>query len=296
MNLEKWVTTTDVHVGGETFRILSASLPHPLTSIHEYQPLGKCSEAKGFLLQEPRGHAGMNGCIVLPSATADFGLLFFQQNHLPNFSYSGLVAALTAMLEMGRIQQKESKKYFIETVRGVYVLKAEMHDTSVTRVTIESPLVVVQEKSEEYTLVTVEDRMYAMYPLPENIPAIDVEYLFSLEQWGKEATTLHSDLCGVILYEYLNLEKQVYRSITFTKDGYILRSPGVDSSFALLYVMQEIHPNLFSLTNTSIFGSAFTVKRRNKTRYVIETRGFITGIHQFVYDPEDPFPAGFLLK
>src|SRR5699024_4190136 len=103
MNVEKMFTTIDADVAGGAFRCIVHSTlqlwnkdkPENETKVYE--------QARNLVLNEPRGHRGINGCIVEPSNKADVKVLFINQEDKTGFSYSGLIAAITVLLETGNL-------------------------------------------------------------------------------------------------------------------------------------------------------------------------------------------------
>src|SRR5699024_4179909 len=110
-----------------------------------------------------------------------------------------------------------------------------------------------------------------------SIPTIHPDHLVNITNWGR---TTCADLVkdnvtfdGLVIVE--EADKGRVRSVTFSPDGNIVRSPGIAGTFALL----ATRPEQSSQTNESIFGSALTVQRVADTnRYSIETEAFVTGI------------------
>src|SRR5690625_2878866 len=114
MILEKVFTTVDTHVLGETYRIVTQSpIQFTGTNINENDEFLQNNYAieKKLILNEPRGHRGINGCIVLPSTKADYQLLFFNHEGVSCFQYEGLFASLTALLETGNISRTKDNLY-----------------------------------------------------------------------------------------------------------------------------------------------------------------------------------------
>lgn len=300
MNLAKYFSTIDTHVAGEAFRIVTnSSIKFYTEDVDESAELLKqgFEHEKNLLLNEPRGHRGMHGCLVLPTKLADIRVLFFQHEADNPFKYEGLLAVITALIETGTIERKEDDTYTIETVSGIYTVKATVDNGEVT---VASVAIGQSEKiQEDQTSITIHvdnRRNYIVYSLPDSIPAIELKYLAAIQRWGVEKTKALTDeqrlYEGVILLERSEDENRV-RSVTFEKDGYILRSPGIDTSCALLSVMN----NHGTLKNESIFGSYLEVRKvgGEDKNYLIETEAFVTGTHDFVLDEEDPLKAGFLL-
>ncbi|ASN04560.1 proline racemase family protein [Virgibacillus necropolis] len=306
MHFEKMFTTIDTHVAGEAFRIVVQStinLSEQEIKLNHDLLQGKFQYEKEFLLNEPRGHRGMNGCIVIPSKVADYGLLFFNHDSKIQFKYGGLVASITAMLETGNLFPNESEQYKVETVNGIYTVKAKFDKQEVTTVYFESDRCHVVEKTPEYCLVEVDgSRKYLVFELPDSLSEINLEQLSSINRWGRKATerTTKKDRLfdGIIISEPINVATNEVRSVTFEKDGTILRSPGIDSTLAIFTARLIKSDQHVQLTNRSIFDSLVAAKLIPETdhRFSIETQGFTTGMHQFIYDQTDPLKSGFLLK
>lgn len=81
MNILQYFSTIDVHVAGEAFRIVTnSSIKFYEENIEKANDRLRTSftHEKNLLLNEPRGHRGMHGCLVLPTKLADVRVLFFQ--------------------------------------------------------------------------------------------------------------------------------------------------------------------------------------------------------------------------
>jgi proline racemase len=95
------------------------------------------------------------------------------------------------------------------------------------------------------------------------------------------------------------------RSLVVYGERHLDRSPcgtGTAAKLTLLHHRGEIGLNRL-FTNTSPLGTRFQgrlveeVRLGDKGAVVAEIRGsaYITGIHEFIVEPEDPFPEGYLL-
>lgn len=305
MEFRKMFSTIDTHVAGKAFRIVTQSPirlnEKDIQANHEYLQTHFENE-KNLLLNEPRGHRDMRGCIVIPSKEADIGVLFFNHEEQGDFTYSGLFAVITALLETGNIAQHANDQYIIETAYGIYTLQVTMKGSEVRSVYIESREAKHDHITGGVPAVTVDgERTYVLYPLPTSIPTIDVQYLMQLNHWGRDmCSRLQAEKVpfdGVVLVEEKSSSHTTVRSVTFEKDGNILRSPGIDSTIALLASKKKLHSSVKELTNESIFGSELTAKEIPETdRYAVEAEAFVTGLQDFIYDEDDPLKDGFLLK
>ncbi|PWW28794.1 proline racemase [Cytobacillus oceanisediminis] len=317
MKIQKAYSTTDVHVAGEAFRIISgAPFVHyqSLEQLQEQLP-HVFGEEINFLLKEPRGFAGLNGCLVVPpiSLEADAAVVFFNHEGPVPLQYGGVAAVITALLECGQLQPQTSHEYNIETISGVVAVKAVMEQDEVISVSIKlEPSKVIQRNvplslegsRATYSLVQAGE-LYAVFNQKDASPRILVEELSGLKRWGQaaiEALRSSTSAKGVILMDDSALKENKLKSITFREDGYIVRSPGFGPGAACL--ASSIHCSGIGLeepvVNESIYGGRLELKIVQEIdgsyQCKVTTRGFITGMQTFVLDPTDPLYDGFLLK
>jgi proline racemase len=317
MRIQKVYSTTDVHVAGEAFRIIKDA---PFIHYQNLEQLNKqipivFAEEINLLLNEPRGFAGLTGCLVVPpiSREAEVAVLFFNHERTVPLHYGGIVAVITALLECGQLQPRESSEYKIETINGLIPVTAIMEMDEVVSVMLESePCQVIQTNvplshphlKTQFSLVQA-DQLYAVFE-KRDIPAeIHVENLSELKRWGRtvfQALDSNSPVKGVILMDDSTLEEGRIKTITFREDQYILRSPGFDSTVACYTSLLSRSGMSMEqpFVNESIFDSRLKVQLTKQTesefQFTFTSRGFITGMQTFVLDPTDPLPAGFLLK
>jgi proline racemase/trans-L-3-hydroxyproline dehydratase len=79
------ITTEDYHTGGEPFRIVTSGAPTLVgTTVLERRDwaMAHADEVRRLLVNEPRGHADMYGCHVVPPDDdgAAFGAVFFHKD------------------------------------------------------------------------------------------------------------------------------------------------------------------------------------------------------------------------
>ncbi|MCQ1774391.1 proline racemase family protein [Neorhizobium galegae] len=109
MNIEKMITTVEVHTGGEPFRIVTSGLPRfPGKSIVERRGWieENLDEVRQALIYEPRGHADMYaGYLTEPvTAGADFGVIFVHNEGYSDHCGHGVIALATAAVELGWVR------------------------------------------------------------------------------------------------------------------------------------------------------------------------------------------------
>ena len=100
------IDTVDYHTGGEPFRIIVGGSP-PLqgSTILERRRFARdhLDHVRRLLVHEPRGHADMYGCHVVPpnDAGADLGVVFFHNEGYSTACGHGTIALVTWALETG---------------------------------------------------------------------------------------------------------------------------------------------------------------------------------------------------
>ena len=108
------VETVDYHTGGEPFRIIVGGVP-PLqgATILERRRYARehRDDVRRFLVFEPRGHADMYGCHVVPpnDAGADLGVVFFHNEGYSTACGHGTIALVTWALESGLLPMRGSE-------------------------------------------------------------------------------------------------------------------------------------------------------------------------------------------
>ncbi len=90
------------------------------------------------LMWEPRGHADMYGCVIVPPETedADFGVLFLHNEGYSTMCGHGIIAVTTVVLETGMLPTTGPEtEVRIDTPAGLVVARGHVEDGRVTRVT-----------------------------------------------------------------------------------------------------------------------------------------------------------------
>src|SRR5699024_5521345 len=289
---------------GESFRIIIQSpITFKTTDIKEKNKLLKRSfeQEKKLLLNEPRGHRGINGCLIFPANTDSFELLFLNHDYSIPFKYEGVAAGLTALLETGNLSPNPDGKYSVITPYGRVYLTTKLKDGQVTSVkTNISTAEKRKNKDNSLTVCIDEQRYYKMATLPKSIESIDVNNLESITKWGEDIVernkTSNPELTGVILVD--KVQDNHFKSITFERDGYIRRTPGIDSTEAIIESFENDINDEEEIINETIFSSRLSMNRNSKNheKAYYELRPFITGTHDFILDSDDPLPTGFLLQ
>jgi len=108
------IKTIDMHTGGEPLRVIVSGFPEMKgSSVLEYRRYCKehHDDLRTALLFEPRGHADMYGCILVPpnDEDGDFGILFLHNEGYSTMCGHAIIAIATLAVEMRWIEVKEGE-------------------------------------------------------------------------------------------------------------------------------------------------------------------------------------------
>jgi proline racemase len=112
------IRTIDMHTGGEPLRVILDGLPELKGhNVLEYRQdmLRHHDHLRRALMHEPRGHADMYGCILLPpnDEEGDFGILFLHNEGYSTMCGHAIIGITTLAIEMG-VGRKASSCNYLE--------------------------------------------------------------------------------------------------------------------------------------------------------------------------------------
>ncbi|KRE32754.1 proline racemase family protein [Paenibacillus sp. Soil724D2] len=333
MELKQYYTTIDTHTGGEPLRIITGGIP-PLKGDTILARRAYFREHYDYirkvLMFEPRGHHGMYGCVITSpvSPDADFGVLFIHNEGYSTMCGHGIIAVVTAAIEMGFLPAAEERsQIIIDTPAGKVIAKAECEGIEVKSVSfVNVPSFVfaqdvrVEVLGKSFTIdIAFGGAFYAIVKSEELGISVDIAVLSKLQEWGsaiKAYVESHmivshpfepqlQGIYGVVVSDTPRKEDSHLRNVTIFADRQIDRSPcgtGTCARMAVLHARGELE-NGQNFVHESIVDSQFsgrimeTVKVAEYKAIIplIQGRAFITGTHQFIVDPSDPLGEGFLL-
>ena len=329
------ITTIDAHTEGEPFRVITGGLPElPGETILARRRYAKenLDHLRKALMWEPRGHADMYGCIVTPpvSPEADIGVLFMHNEGYSTMCGHGIIAITKVALETGLLpMQAPETTVKIDTPAGLVTARARVSAGQVQSVyfhnvpsfalalaeTVDVPglgqvrydlafggafYAYIQAEDVGLTCATADFR-----PLIETGMAIKRAIMASRpidHPFEPELGFLYG---AIFIGPPLNDEAHS-RNVCIFAEGEVDRSPtgtGVSGRLAIHYARGELGLNQPIIVE-SIIGSRFTGRVVETTTFgphpaiipEVEGRAYITGRHEFLLDPADPWPAGFMLR
>ena len=321
------VTVTDYHTGGEPFRIVTGGVP-PLAGATVLERRRYAAEqldhVRRLLVHEPRGHADMYGCHVVPpdDDDDDLGVVFFHNAGYSTACGHGTIALVTWALDDGVLERREGpNRVVVDVPSGRLETVAEVRGGRVVSVRFRNVPAYVwgRELAAAGRVVDVAFGGAFYASLPERVAPSELPRLIELGRAVKrdlEAThrIAHPlvpelrDVYGVIFWqEETGAEGElVQRNVTVFADGEVDRSPcgsGTSARLALLDADGRL-PRGAPLRHLSIVGSEFVgrvvagavVGDTPAVVTEVEGRAFRMGSAVFGVEPDDPLAEGFLLR
>lgn len=330
------IKTIDAHAAGEPLRIVTGGLPelHGSTMLERRRYMHQhFDHIRRALMWEPRGHRDMYGCVLTQPVTpgADLGVLFMHNEGYSTMCGHGVIALVTALLEMGALPaQGQHTPVNLDTPAGLVQATAHLdsrgHVENVSFLNVPSFVYArdVELDVPEYGRLIVDiafgGAFYAYLSAEQVklrvVPQL-VAQLVAAGEAIKKAVNLaftikhpvEADLgflYGTIFTDQPEDPAHHSRNVCIFANGEVDRSPtgtGVSGRLALHHAKGEIHDGQYIIIE-SILGAASTFTGRvvNRTQVgpyeavVPEVRGraFITGRHEFVFDPRDELGRGFI--
>ena len=330
------IKTIDLHTGGEPLRVILGGYPELAgNNVLEYRRYARenFDNLRKALMFEPRGHADMYGCLLVPpnDDTADFGILFLHNEGYSTMCGHAVIAISKLAVELAWIEVVEGENILsIDAPCGRIESKVTLNNGLIKDISFQCvPSFVValdrQVHVEGYGTVNydiayggafyayVDAGQLGLELTPKNYNQI-IETGMAIKQavMAQDRDILHpfegdlSFLYGTIFID--NSKKNILRSknVCVFADGEVDRSPtgsGVAGRMAIHHARNEVETGQL-ISVESITGSIFTGKVVSEIDFgpfravVPEVGGMahITGMHTFLIDPHDPFKEGFFLR
>jgi proline racemase len=317
------IRTTDYHTAGEPFRIATEGVP-PIegSTVRERREFAASSEevdrVRRLLCHEPRGHADMYGCFLVPpdDEGADLGVLFWHKDGYSTACGHGTIALGKWAVETGLVHGRA--EVVIDVPSGRVVARVRQRDGAVDSVAFVNVPSFVIARGVPAAGVEVDvaygGAIYASVPasafdlrvVPSDLPRL-IEAGRRVKQAleGTEVARHPTDerlsgIYGTILYDEVGELHQ--RNVTVFADGEVDRSPcgsGTSARCALLAANGVLGEGQV-LRHDSIVDTTFFARVMGSTdegvRTEVEGMAFKTGEHRFVLDKRDPLDTGFVLR
>lgn len=330
------IKTIDMHTGGEPLRVIVDGFPALKGSnVLEYRRdiRERYDYLRTALMFEPRGHADMYGCLLLPpnDEGADFGILFMHNEGYSTMCGHAIIAISKLAIEMGWIQKAEPETVVkIDAPCGRITAFASVEQGRVGAVRfhcVPSFVVGLDRRAAVPGYGTIRyDLAYggAFYAYVDagqlglELTAGNYRKIIRAGMEIKHAV-MDSDpdirhpfeedlsfLYGTIFIGGPVSEGIDSRNVCVFAEGEVDRCPtgsGVSGRMAIHYKRREIgigeKMKIESITGSVFRGAVVEEIDFGPFRGVIpqvEGNAFVTGEHTFIIDPGDPMKGGFILR
>lgn len=333
---QDWVriTSVDAHTEGEPLRVVLSGLPDlPGTTILERRRFAKerHDDLRRALMWEPRGHAEMYGCLVVPPVTpeADIGVLFTHNEGFSTMCGHGIIGVTTVLVECGLVTLRPGGVLGIDTPAGFVSARPEVVEERVRSVSfvnvpsfaarLDAVVGVAGVGQVRYDLgfggayyAYVDAADFDLEIVPGETPRIvDLGRRIkdAIQEKAPPVYPGDSDLgfmYGTIFVGAPSDPGNHSRNVCVFADGEVDRCPtgtGVSGRLAIHHARGEVDTG-DEVVIESILGTSFRCRVLEESSVgqhaavVSEVTGsaWITGRHEFLIAPDDPLASGFLLR
>lgn len=332
---KNWITAIDAHTEGEPVRLVTSGLPYVpgQTMLEKMEYFSQnLDHFRAALCDEPRGHEAMYVVVMTPpvSREAAFGVLFMMSpKEYHDMCGHGSIGVATIAVEMGIVEAKEPvTEVVFDAPAGTVHVMVNVEQTKAKSVTIRnvpsflyaSKMVNVPSFGEIPVDVAFGGNAYAIMeakdigvkPEPKDLARAE-ELLQKIKECVNEQIGFqhpeYPEINGIHILEICDKPRSPKaNSINIATVGFgknMDRSPcgtGTSAKMAALWAKGKLKLGETYATE-SIIGSIFygklvkEVKVGDFRAVVPEITGsaWITGVHNFVIDDDDPFKYGFSL-
>lgn len=328
------ISAIDAHTAGEPARIVLSGLPpirgETMAAKKQYMQ-EHLDGIRALLMREPRGHRDLFGVILTPSTTAwgQYGVLFIDNAGYIDMCGHGIMSAATALIETGTIPAiGPDTTITFDTPAGTVRAHARVEGGRVVEVsvanvpsflharnvTIDLPgvgqvLVDVAFGGNFFVLARAHDLGVAVHP---DHYARLIELGLAIRRAANAALEVghpsepHLNTINLTeISEELDPAQCLARSVVIFGAGQLDRCPcgtGTSAAMAARYARGELALGE-EFTSEGILGTRFRgrlvrevqVGDKRAVEPVVTGSAYLTGIQQFVVDPDDPFQEGFTL-
>lgn len=289
---------------------------------------------RGLLMLEPRGRQDMYGALLTAPSNprADFGLIFMNTQQYTTMCGHAVIGAATTVVEAGMVEAAEPETTVtFDTPVGLVHTRMRIEEGCVREVSFDSTPAFVYQLDTPLSVpdlgtlsvdvvysggffALVEAQQIGLELVPTKANALADLGVCLRRAANDQLTVRHPELPFVTGVDAVEFHDKVARQADGTLrarnvatfgERTIDRSPcgtGTCARMAVLHARGELEIGQ-RFVSESLIGTHFVGQIVEETRAGdyeavvcrVAGRAHITGFHQFVLDPDDPFPHGFSL-
>ncbi|MEU0370887.1 proline racemase family protein [Streptomyces sp. NPDC006283] len=333
MRSVRMISAVDSHTEGMPTRVVTGGVG-PVTgatmaerrrhAVEHLDPLRR------YLVDEPRGHSAMSGAILQPPTRpdADWGVLFIEVSGFLPMCGHGTIGVATVLVETGMVTVTEPETVVrLDTPAGLIEARVTVRDGVAERVTLRNVESFVTELNAavevpglgvvrydmayggNFYAVTELDRLGLPFDRArkDDILAAGLAVMRAVNEQRRPVHPEDPLIGGCKHVQFLapGSDAKHSRNAMAIHPGWFDRSPcgtGTSARMAQLHARGEL-PLDTEFVNESFIGTRFTGRLVGTAQVgglpavvpEFSGRAWITGTANYLLDPDDPFPNGFVL-
>jgi proline racemase len=323
----------DSHTEGMPTRVITSGvgpLPGKTMADRRRYLMTARDDLRTLLMYEPRGHAAMSGAILQPPTRpdADAGVVFIEVSGCLPMCGHGTIGVATVLVETGMVEVREPvTEIRLDTPAGLVTATVAVSGGAARAVTLRNVPSYLHLRDAAVTVpglgaVTLDlawgGNFYAVLPAERVGLAVEPGQHDQLVDTGLMIMAAVNDQlafahpeqpdvaeCHHVIFTGPDGADGSARAATAIYPGWIDRSPcgtGTSARMAQLHARGRLGLHQ-DFVHYSLIGSRFTGRLVGTTQVgdfpavlpTVQGRAWLTGIASYLLDPEDPFPAGFLV-
>jgi proline racemase len=333
MRSVRTITAIDSHTEGMPARVVTGGvgmIPGATMAERREYFVKHLDDLRLFLMNEPRGHSAMSGAILQPPtrSDADWGVLYIEVSGCLPMCGHGTIGVATVLIESGMVEVTEPvTQVRLDTPAGLVVVDVAVSNGRAEHVTLRNvasyshaldAAVDVPGLGKVTYDLAYGGNFYAILPLEQlgipfdraekaRILKAGLDIMDAINATDRPVHPLDPGIhsCKHVQFTAPGMDGADSRNAMAIHPGWFDRSPcgtGTSARMAQLHARGELALNT-DYVNESFIGTRFTGRLIEEATVgphpaVIPTvtgRAWITGTANYLLDPTDPFPTGFVL-
>ena len=336
MNSSKLIHIVSCHAEGEVGNVIVGGIAAPKGDSlwQKARWIDQDQKLRQFVLNEPRGGVFKHVNLLVPAQNpkAQQGFIVMEPEHTPPMSGSNSICVSTVLLDTGLIEMKEPiTEFILEAPGGLVPVKAYCEDGKAKSIEINNVASFADQLDvhieveglgtlkvdtayggDSFVVINAQDLGFEIKPdeakdisdVGSKITAAANQQLNFTHPTNSEWS--HISFCQIALPIFEEEGVKISKNTVVIDPGKLDRSPcgtGCSARMAILYAKGELRKG-DRMIGRSILDSRFDCSIVDETMVghkkaiipSIRGRAWITGTHQLMLDPEDPWPEGYRLS
>jgi len=336
MKSSKLIHIVSCHAEGEVGNVIVGGVAPPKgdTLWDKALWINQDQKLRQFVLNEPRGGVFKHVNLLIPAKNpkAHQGFIIMEPEHTPPMSGSNSICVSTVLLDTGMIEMKEPiTEFVLEAPGGLVPVKAYCENGKAKSIEVHNVASFADQLDvyieveglgtlkadtayggDSFVFINAQDLGFQIKPdEAKDIAEIGSKITAAANQQLNFTHPTNSDwnhisFCQITLPLFKEEGVKVSRNTVVIDPGKLDRSPcgtGCSARMALLHAKGELKKG-DRMIGLSIIDSRFDcsiveetmVGKKKAIIPSIRGRAWITGTHQLMLDPEDPWPEGYRLS